>query len=283
MPGSALDLSQLPPPAAVETLSFEAIVAEIKADLVTRAPELADVLDLESEPIVKLLEAFAYRELLLRNRINQVALADTLAFATGADLDVAAANLGVVRLEGEGDTDFRGRAVLAAEGWSSAGPAQAYLFHARSANARVADAAISSPQPGQVRVVVLSTAADGVADATLLQSVDAALNAEEVRPLTDQVQVVSAGVAAWDVVATLKILAGPDGGSLEEAAEAAVRRYGAARRKLNKGVSQKAVIAALMQPGVEDLDLVAPAADIEADAETAPVLGDVTLTIEVVA
>lgn len=280
MPGSALDLSQLPPPAAIEVLSFEVLIAAIKTDLIARSPELEPVLGLESEPIVKLLQSFAYREYELRNRINQVALADTLAFSSGGDLDVAAANLGVARLAGEDDSDFRARAVLAAEGWSTAGPQGAYVFHAKSADPRVADVAVSSPAPGRVRVVVLSTAADGVADMDLLNRVSVALNAEEVRPLTDQVEVVSAGIRAWDVTATLKILPGPDSDSLKAAAEAAVRRYGAARRRLNKGVSTKAVIAALMQAGVEDLQLAAPAADIQADADVAPVLGAVTLNIE---
>ncbi|WP_295168218.1 baseplate J/gp47 family protein [uncultured Brevundimonas sp.] len=283
MPGAALDLSQLPPPAAIEVLSFDALVAAIKVDLLSRRPAIAAVLALESEPVVKLLEAFAYREFDLRNRINQVALADTLAFSTGDDLVVMAGNLGVQKLAGENDDDFRARAVLAAEGWSTAGPAQAYLFHARSADARVSDAAVSSPQPGVVRVVVLSTTPDGVASADLLATVNSALNADEIRPLTDQVEVVSADVAPWNVSARLKILSGPDSSSVEAAARAAVVRYGQSRRKLNKGVAVKGVIAALMQPGVEDLELLAPLADIEPNPEIAPVLGSVDLTFEVAA
>jgi len=50
------------PPDVVETLNYEAIVAAIKADVEAAAPEFADVLALESEPVVKLIEAFAYRE-----------------------------------------------------------------------------------------------------------------------------------------------------------------------------------------------------------------------------
>jgi phage-related baseplate assembly protein len=282
MARNVLDLSKLPPPAAVETLSFADIVADIKADLIERAPATAAVLDLESEPMVKLLEAFAYRELMLRNRINKVALADTLAYSFGADLDVAAANLGVARLEGEEDEAFRARAVMAPESWSVAGPEEGYIFNARSADPAVADVAVSSPVPGLVRVVVLSHAVDGVADAGLLATVASALNKETVRPLAEEVEVVSAGVAAWNVVATLKILPGPEQTTVEEAAVAAVRRYAAARRKLNKGVKHKALIAALMQEGVEDVELISPADDVPAAADTAPVLGDLILTIEVV-
>ena len=43
---SILDTSALPSPAVVELLDFEAIVADIKADLLARYPEAATVLDL---------------------------------------------------------------------------------------------------------------------------------------------------------------------------------------------------------------------------------------------
>lgn len=282
MSGPALDLSKLPPPAAIEQLSFAQLVADIKADLLTRAPSLALALSLPSEPTVKLIEAFAYREGLLRNRINRVAQANTLAHSYGADLDVAAANLAVARLEGESDEDLRARAVLAPEGWSSAGPERAYEFWARSAHHDVADVAVSSPDRGEVRVVVLSREEDGVASPELLQAVDGALNAEEIRPLTDAVEVVSAGVAAWSVEAVLKVRPGPDGLAALEAAEAAIWAYGAQRRRLNQFVSHKAVIGALMPPGVEDLELVSPADDIDALDEVAPVLVSVDLSIEVI-
>ena len=64
MPG--VDLSQLPAPNVLEEVSFEAILAERKAYFISlHAPEqqaaVAALLELESEPIVKLLEENAYR------------------------------------------------------------------------------------------------------------------------------------------------------------------------------------------------------------------------------
>lgn len=283
MSANALDLSKLPPPAAVETLSFAALVAAIKADLIDRLPAAAAALDLESEPLVKLLEAFAYRELMLRSRINQSHLAATLAFATGADLDVAAANLLVTRQDGETDTDLRARAVLAQEGSSTAGPVGSYRFHALSASPLVADVAVTSPAPGEVRVIVLSEAEDGVADASLLLAVQEALSADDVRPLTDQVEVVSASVAPYSVAATLKIASGPDSGTVIDTAISAVQSYAAGQRKLNQRVTRAGLTAALVRPGVEDVVLSSPAADIDPDPETAPVLTDIDLTVEVLA
>ena len=109
---SILDTSALPSPAVVELLDFEAIVADIKADLLARYPEAATVLDLESEPLVKLLESFAFRELLFRARVNDAARAHLLAFATGADLDHLGALFGVSRMTGETDDRLRVRIQL---------------------------------------------------------------------------------------------------------------------------------------------------------------------------
>ena len=52
---NAPDLTQLPPPEVVETLDFETILQVHRADLLARYPEAAAVIDLESEPLNKLL------------------------------------------------------------------------------------------------------------------------------------------------------------------------------------------------------------------------------------
>lgn len=72
---TAINLSGLSPPAIIETLDYEAIVQAMRDDLVARFPLIVGVIDLESEPARKLIEAFAYRELGLRARINDSARA----------------------------------------------------------------------------------------------------------------------------------------------------------------------------------------------------------------
>ncbi|MCX8018636.1 MAG: baseplate assembly protein, partial [Rhodocyclaceae bacterium] len=118
---SVIDLSHLPPPAVVETLDYEAILASLKADLSARLPELAPVLQLESEPLVKLLQVAAWRELVLRQRINEAAKSQLLAFATGSDLDHLAAFYGVARLPQEDDEALRGRVRARIMGFANAG------------------------------------------------------------------------------------------------------------------------------------------------------------------
>ncbi|MDY8569271.1 baseplate J/gp47 family protein [Escherichia coli] len=98
-----IDLNQLPAPDVVEELDFETILAERKATLISLYPEdqqeaVARTLTLESEPLVKLLEENAYRELIWRQRVNEAARAVMLACAAGNDLDVIGANYNTTRL-----------------------------------------------------------------------------------------------------------------------------------------------------------------------------------------
>ena len=95
-----IDLSLLPAPNVIEPLDYETLLADRKARLLALAPtaqqaELAAVLALESEPLTQFLQETAYRELLLRARINDAARACMLPWATGADLDNLGALYGV--------------------------------------------------------------------------------------------------------------------------------------------------------------------------------------------
>ncbi len=148
----ALDLSALPAPAVVEALSFERIVTALLADLRERYPDFTAVV--ESDPAYKILEVCAYRELLLRQRVNDAARANMLAYAGGADLDNLAALFGVGRQEGETDDELRRRTPAALAGISVAGPRAAYRAIALRSPV-VRDVHVASPQPGAVTMTVL--------------------------------------------------------------------------------------------------------------------------------
>ena len=51
-----VDISQLPPPDVIEAIDFEAVLGDRKDKLVELHPECAEVIGLESEPMVKQLE-----------------------------------------------------------------------------------------------------------------------------------------------------------------------------------------------------------------------------------
>lgn len=282
---TAVNLSQLPAPQVVEDLDFEAILAERTARLISlykaeEQEEIAAALALESDPRRKLLEENAYREMILRARINESAKAVMLAYAKGTDLDNIGANIGVVRLVRqaedlttipptplimESDDDYRYRIQLAPEAYTTAGSEGSYQYHTRSADGLIRDAKIASYTPGVVTVYVSSTQGNGQAGEAIIDKVKAALSAKTVRPLTDQVIVLSAAPVEYTIEAELQIYDGPDPQIVIKAAIAALNDYVNAQRKIGYDVTIAGIVAALKQPGVHDVIMITPTTNVVID------------------
>lgn len=288
-----INLANLPAPAVVDEISFETIVQEMRDDLVARFPAISGVIDLESEPARKLIEVFAYRETLMRARINGAARGVMLAYAAGSDLDHLGAIFGVQRfllteanpdtvppVEAvyESDAEFRVRIQLSLEGFSTAGPSGAYIFHTMSADADVKDASAISPDPGEVLVTVLSRTDNGEASSDLLDAVEAALNDEEVRPLCDTVSVQSATIIEYAISATILFMEGPDSATVLAASLAAAEKYVGDQHRLGRDVTISGIHAALHGPGVARVDLSEPAGSIAVGVTEAAFCTDITLT-----
>lgn len=291
-----IDLALLPAPDVVEKLDFETILADLKALAIAQDATLTSVLQYESEPFTKLLQVYAYRELTIRQRINDAARSVMLAYATGADLDQIAARYGVDRLliqaaapdaippldaVYESDADFRRRILLSLDAYTTAGSEGSYIFHALSASGDVLDAAATSPEPGQVTVYVLSRIGSGTASAGLLSAVRAAVNAEFTRPMTDQVTVLSASIVNYAIAGTLVISHGPDTDTIRAGALAAAEKYAADMHKMGADISLSGVYRALHQPGVLQVNLSAPTANIAVSSGQATHCTGITLTVEV--
>ncbi|EFE24672.1 baseplate J-like protein [Edwardsiella tarda ATCC 23685] len=294
-----IDLSQLPAPDVIEELDYESLLAERKTTLISLYPEeqrdaIAHTLTLESEPIVKLLEENAYRELLLRQRVNEAARAVMLAYSSGSDLDMLTANLNTERLTivpadettlpptpavMESDDDLRLRAQQAFEGLSVAGPVGAYEYHGRSADGRVADVSVDSPAPACVTIAVLSREGNGTASEELLAIVAKALNDEDVRPIADRVTVKSAVIVPYQINATLYLYPGPEAEPIRQAAEAKLKAYINAQHRLGRDIRLSAIYAALHVEGVQRVALASPAADIVLDKSQASYCSTYQLTI----
>lgn len=153
---SVIDLSRLPAPAVVETLDYEAILSALKADLIARDATLAPALSLESEPLVKLLEVAAWRETVLRARINDAARAVMLPWAVGTDLDNLAARYDLTRLPGEDDERLRRRVLIGYHALSAAGSRQSWMLRALSVSNDIRQVDVWADRPGRVKVCILA-------------------------------------------------------------------------------------------------------------------------------
>lgn len=294
-----IDLAQLPPPDVVEQIDYEQILAERKAYAISLWPvaqqaEVAATLALESEPLTKLVQENAYRETLWRQRVNEAALAVMLPFAKGADLEQIAAQFNVQRLTitpanpgtmppvaaiMEIDDALRERTQMAMEGLSTAGPRNAYIFHARSSDGRVADATADSPTPAAAVVTVQSALGNGTAPQELLDIVAAYLSDEDRRPVADRLTVQSAQVLNYTVTAVLHLTTvGPEAEPIRAAAEARLVALVSKRRRLGMEVNRSALDAALHIEGVKRVALTGWV-DVVATLQQAPYCTGYSVTV----
>ena len=293
----SIDLSRVPPPDVVQALSLDALVAAWRSRAESDVPEIA-ALDSEADPAAKWMRTGAYREGLVRGRVNDAARAVMLATAEGADLDNLAALFGITRetlVEADPDADppveevlesderLRRRVQLFPGSISTAGPESAYRFHVLAASPLVKDVAIASPVPGSVTVTVLREIVDagdtGIAPQSLLDAVEAALGEETVRPMGDVLTVESAGIVDYVITAALTVGTGPDSATVLEAAEEAIEAAALAAHRLGGGSPRSALIAALHVPGVDSVDLTSPAADVAASTIQAAHASTITVTV----
>ncbi|HFP3812872.1 TPA: baseplate J/gp47 family protein [Escherichia coli] len=276
-----VDLSQLPKPAIINTPDFEVILNEIKTMMIGCFPEeqqpaVTAALALESEPLTIIAEVMAFREMLLRQRINEGVAACMLSHASGTDLDHLAANLNTQRLVitpatdtapavMENDTALRLRAQSAYEGLSVAGPSASYEYFARSASGQVADARAVSPSPAVVVVSILSTEGDGTASQELIQTVSNALNDERVRPVADRLTVQSAKIVKYRINARLFLYPGPESEPVILAARQSLDEWLTEQGHIGRDVARSAIMSALHVQGVQRVELEEPASNIAVD------------------
>lgn len=277
-----IDMSKLPAPDVVVVPEFETILSALKADLVAAIPadlrtDVTDTLTLESEPLTKWLERLAYLLVVERSDRNDSAHAVMLAYARGSDLDQLGAFFGVARLVItpanpaaippiaavlEDDDTFRARIQLAPRGYSVAGPVGAYVFHAKTADGQVLDAAATSPTPGRVVVSVLSRVGNGVPTQALLNTVAAAVNADDIRPLTDEVIVQAAGIVNYQITGKIYTLPGPDSSSVLTTAQQRIAAYAESMHRIGRRPTLSGIYAAMHIEGVDRVELTSPAADV---------------------
>ena len=240
----------LPKPAIVETLDFEAILAEIVARIVALYPAAATTIALESEPLNILAQAFAYRELLYRARLNDAAAAQLIEYATGADLDHKADFYGVTRQPGpppESDDHLRDRLRLAVLALAGNGTAQAYEARAMAAHPGVKQAKATQPTPGSVTVLIWPGAGHNADE--VLSAATVALTAENARILGVPLTVALAQAVPLNVRATITRDVGAPAGLAAQLQALLTARLGDYAR-IGKPVPRSWVSAQLYAPGV---------------------------------
>jgi len=155
--------------------------------------------------------------------------------------------------------------------YSTAGPADAYIYWAKTANSEIQDVAVVSPAAGEVEIVVLMEGGE-LPSAGVLAEVLEICNDKKVRPLTDLVTAVAPTPVSYDITLTYYI--SEDNSANEtsiraaiEDTDGAVDQYKAWQGgKIGRAISPDYLRQLILNAGACRIDLTVPAyATIEAD------------------
>lgn len=249
---------------ALGELDFEAILLECKTALQSilqqhRGLSAIDVAGLpESDPICKILELLAYREMLTRQRMREAVRACFLSTAIREDLMRLSALIVSSREASEaivdGEMALRGRVVAEFRHIHTAGSRNAYIELARqAADPQVLDdVTVECRRRGVVGVTLLYTpGSEPDARAAVHAAVAGKLGDESVRPIGQQLIVDDAYIVPYRVRATLGIRDRLGAAETLAAARNAVLRLIDERYGFGRAVYRTAVLSALQRPGVD--------------------------------
>ena len=300
---STVDFSQLLPPSLITELSYEAIFTKRKESFISlydasEQQAVRELLQRESEPVVKLLQENAYLEMLYQAKCNADARSLLLAYAEGADLDhLALTEYGLVRLlvtpadntvippieaVYESDERLKERCILSFDGMNTAGSSNAYRYFTLSADGRVDGIKVRSEQDSPYLLDVVITQVDSVngqASEELVSIVQAALDPDHVRPICDRPTVKSSLATNYQIEAVLYVGKNAEDALLLEAANLRLDKYIKNAQKNGESIYKSAIYAALHVDGIERVEIISPTADLVMDSYHHPFCTAKTIAI----
>lgn len=227
-----------------------------------------------------LLDLLAYRETLIRIGIQEAAKQNLVAYANAPMLDYLGELVGVYRIDDETDDQLRERIKLAPEAFTTAGSRGSYIYHAKSASADIVDVSVISPSPGIVNIYPLSV--DGLPGQSLLDAVYTTCNAEDVRPLTDYVQVLQPVATDYSIAVTIETYQWPDQALVQRQVQDALAALAMpSSGMLGKDITTSSIVAAATVSGVYRVTVTSPVADVIIPPEGYANCSGITVTMGV--
>lgn len=251
---------------------------KITAELVAKYEEFSGKPLYPAQADRLMIDVIAYREMLIRNSINEAAKQNLIAFASGVMLDYLGDFFGVVRLNAETDEQLRTRIRLAPESYATTGSRQAYRFHTLSTDAAIIDCDAVRGDNGNIYIYILTP--DGQASPDLIQAVLDNTSDEKKRPLSDRVDVIAG--QALEVQLTIKVtpLASANPQTVLNNARVNAQVFADKRRiKLGKDIVPSQIIDALSSDDIWQVEVLTPAAPIVVKPWQWANITDVTVTL----
>jgi len=256
------DMQELAESFAVEMLDYESILDECKSSLqefvYQKGMANTDVASLPiSDPMIKIMEVLAYRELHLRQRLNESVKSCSLQSAKLKDLE------SIYRIFSGGEILKPGKDVVGAlfqdhRDYHTAGSEAAYKHHVLKAlrngtdtGTPIVDIHVVSQEEACVSITVLFDAQiSGAQRQEYLDAITRHLYDEDIRPIGQKVDIDDAYIKPYQIVAELGLDETPGTAQIVEKSRQDVKQYVDGRYRLGKDIYRSGLLSALHQPGV---------------------------------
>ena len=185
------------------------------------------------------------------------AVVDLFDYYSGCE-NIAASDSGSDRLDDDAYYELM-RASM--DGYSTAGPWGSYIYNAKKVSSEIADVIANSPAPGHVRIYVLMRGGS-IATEEMKTAVLEACNPDEVRPMTDFVQMGDPVTVPYNIDLTYYIPVNSpiSAAQIEAGVAAAVEEFKAWQSaKLGRDINPSKLYHLLMEAGVKRVELRSPA------------------------
>lgn len=178
--------------------------------------------------------------------------------------------------ETESDAKYYERMRESMESFSTAGSINSYIYHAKSVSSAIADVVTTSPEPGVVDVRILLQEGKQPTDA-ILKEVETALNADDVRPLTDYVKVTTPEEDHFEIDVTFYIELNSQASSdiIDKNVRAAVEEYISWQTgKMGRDINPSYLVQLLMKTGIKRVEIRKPEFRIVKETHVARIVRD---------
>jgi len=179
----------------------------------------------------------------------------------------------------ETDEQLRERIKLAPSAFSNAGSYKAYKFWAKSTSPSIIDVAVTNPTPGTVEVFPLMENL-ATTPTEILEAVEAVLNSDKIRPLTDKVIATSPTAVDTDIVIGLTLYDGAVQTDILPIVNENLEAFRDGRRKLlGQDIVIDQIKALCMIDGVYKCNVTTPSSDLIISETEFANITNITVTV----
>ena len=180
----------------------------------------------------------------------------------------------------ESDDDLAERVFLAPGAYSTAGPEDGYLYHAKAYNAAIGDVVATSNQAAGTVDIVFIMADGSKPGAAMISGLQAYLSGKTIRPMTDKLTVKAPEEVTYSINLTYYINRSDSARAvaIQAAVAQAVEEYKTWQRTIGRDVNPSQLAAMVMEAGAKRVTVTAPTFAAVAATKVAALTGSATVT-----